>query len=461
MKTMHRLNSRAFRLAAAGLALAVGACSFDEVLSVQNPDELPEDALENNPSFLVALVNGVKGDYAAALDDPFIWRGSMFTDETLTGINWEQTARLNERIVQYDEGDADLMFTQISRALSQADSVSGRIKNLVDNPGSEDVLGLTLAYAGYTYIMLADAMCEATVKTGSVVYQPTELYQIAVDRFDEALPIANAAGDDDLLNFINVGLTRAHLNLGNYSDVIATAPKVDYDPNPALDFRWYAEYKTPEVENALSGFTQGSNHALSVHPHFLASPENYGSTTYDMTPDLTDPRVQHDPQYRLGHNQLTRIYTPFAPLMWDNYNGATIATGGEPADLRDPEADGANIAFSSGLEAQHNYFEALDAVGGNDAAVLDFVNERRAFGNQDPVSLSGTELTMELRDQRGRDLFLAGYRLGDLRRWLRGGDDMFPSGQHPVTEWGNYGDATCFPLPLSEYEGNPNINNPN
>ena len=96
-------------------------------------------------------------------------------------------------------------------------------------------------------------------------------------------------------------------------------------------------------------------------------------------------------------------------------------------------------------------------VSSSEAEVLAFVNERRAFGNQDAVTLSGAALTAELRNQRGRDLFLAGYRLGDLRRWLRGGDDLFPSGIHPTTEWGEYGTATCFPLPLSEYEGNPNI----
>ncbi|MEJ2538526.1 MAG: hypothetical protein P8188_00865 [Gemmatimonadota bacterium] len=454
MINMHRLASRGLRLAAGGVLLAVGACSFDEVLTVQNPDQLPEDNL-NNPSFVNVLVSSVKGDLAAALDDPFIWRGSMFTDETLTGINWEQTARLNERIVQYDEGDAALMFEQLSRSLFQADSVGGRLRNLLESPETDERLATTLAYAGYSMIFLADAMCQATVNVGSDIYEPLQLYQFAVDRFNAALQVAQAAGAEDLENLIYVGLTRAHLNLGNYADVVSLASNVPED------FRWYAEYEEPDVENVLAGRTQGSNHSLSVHPHFLASPENYGSDTYDMTPDLTDPRVQHDPVFRLGHNQLTRIYTPYAPLMWSTYNGETIASGGEPSDLRDAENNSADIAFASGLEAQHNLMEALDAQGGSDADVLAFVNDRRAFGNQDPVSLSGDELTMELRDQRGRDLFLAGYRLGDLRRWLRGGDDMFPSGQHPVTEWGQYEDATCFPLPLSEYEGNPNISDPN
>jgi len=29
------------------------------------------------------------------------------------------------------------------------------------------------------------------------------------------------------------------------------------------------------------------------------------------------------------------------------------------------------------------------------------------------------------------------------------------SGQHPTIEWGQYGDATCYPMPVEEHEGNP------
>ena len=449
MTTINRVLTRGLLLAAAGMVLAVGACSFEEVLTVQNPDELDENQLANE-RFADVLVASVKGDLAEALDDPFIWRGSMFTDETLTGINWEQTARLNERIVQFDEGDADLMFTELSRARSQADSVSGRLKEW--GFGGER-LATTLAFAGYSYIFMADAMCEAAINSEPNLFMPMDLYSIAVERFNEALPLA--AGDDDLSNLVLVGLTRAHLNLGNYAQVMSSAAQVPEG------FRYYAEYSNadPAVENALSGFTQGGNHALSVHPTFLANPTEYG-TSYDQTADLTDPRVQHFPEWRLGHNRLTRIYTPYAPLMWSNYNGETLADAGSPSDLRGVDADGADIAFSSGLEAQHNMMEAMLATGGDEATVLAFVDERRAFGNQDPVTLSGAALETELRMQRGKDFFLAGNRLGDLRRWLRNGDDLFPSGAHPVTEWGQYGTATCFPLPLEEYEGNPNLQIP-
>ena len=78
----------------------------------------------------------------------------------------------------------------------------------------------------------------------------------------------------------------------------------------------------------------------------------------------------------------------------------------------------------------------------------------------DPVNLSGDALMAELRDQRARDLYLGGFRLGDLRRWKDNGvGDFFPTGDH-VTDGpagGQYGDATYYPLPSSEYEGNPNI----
>jgi hypothetical protein len=77
------------------------------------------------------------------------------------------------------------------------------------------------------------------------------------------------------------------------------------------------------------------------------------------------------------------------------------------------------------------------------------------------VNLSGDALMAELREQRARDLFLGGFRLGDLRRYAAQGINdprhAFPSGSHPNAEWGPYSDATCYPLPSSEFEGNPGI----
>lgn len=448
------ISSRLARTAVAGLVVAgLGACStFDEILEVQNPDELQEEFLQDE-TLVNVLVASVKGDFDEAFDDPFIWRGSMFTDETLTGINWEQTARLNQRIVEYDEGDADMMFTELSRARQQADSIAGRLQTLLESPNDDARLARVLAYAGYSYILLADAMCGATVNVGSDIYEPLALYQFAVDRFTQAITVATAAGDDDILDLARVGMTRAHLNLGNTADVATFAAQV------TPGFVYYADYTDtdPGVYNVLESRTVGVNHSLGVHPKWLPG-EMIDPANPDISAQLTDPRIQHLPEWRLGHNQLTPLYTPYASLMMSNFNGEDVANGGQPAEIE----RGSRIAFASELEAQHNLHEATLASGGAETDALAFVNARQAFGNQTvDNTLTGQDLIDELRNQRGRDFFLAGTRLGDLRRWLRNGDDLFPSGQHTNAQWGDYGTATCFPLPLEEYEGNPNITDPN
>jgi hypothetical protein len=127
-----------------------------------------------------------------------------------------------------------------------------------------------------------------------------------------------------------------------------------------------------------------------------------------------------------------------------------------------------DILLADYVEAQHHLHEALAMQSGNDAAVLAFVNKRRAVGNQAAVTLSGQALRKELRNQRARDLFMGGFRLPDLRRWTRFDKDngpfadgsYFPTGTHPNAQWGEYGIWTCFPIPLGEYEGNPNLTKP-
>lgn len=438
--------------------LALGACSVtDQVLEVNNPEELDEELLQN-PALVGVMVNGVIGDFQSMYSDPFVWRGSMITDEQVTGINWEQTARLNQRIIQFDEGDADLMFSDISRALAQADSISKRLRNgLIESPESDIRLATVLAYAGYSYIAMADAMCQATINVGSTLHEPLALYDFAVDRFEDALSVAQSAPSgaqtpngnsrDELIQMIHVGLSRAHLNLGNDAEAQSAATNV------SPGFFWWVEYNDSDTRtyNVLEARITGANHALGVHPKFVAG-GNFG--VQGLESQLTDPRLQHEPRWATGHNALTPLYKPKSGLMFSNYNGATFAEGGTPAAYE----RGTDIAMASYIEAMHNYYEAAGPSGsGPLGTTLEFVNSRRAVGNQDPVNLSGDALMDELRDQRGRDLYMGGYRLGDLRRWLREGDDLFPSGQHVNDLWGNYGDATCYPLPKEEYEGNPNI----
>ena len=88
-------------------------------------------------------------------------------------------------------------------------------------------------------------------------------------------------------------------------------------------------------------------------------------------------------------------------------------------------------------------------------ATLNFVNQRRSVGGQGAVALTGAALMTELAEQRARDFYLTGQRLGDLRRYLKAGNDMFPTGKYPVFN-DSYGSLKCLIVPLSEKAGNPN-----
>jgi len=431
---------------AACAALALGACdTVDRLLEAENPGAIAEEQLDD-AALIKVMVNSVVGALHVMYDDPFIWRGSMFTDEQVSGINWEATARLNLRVIRYDEGDANGMFGNTSRYRYLADSISGRLRNLLADPAKDKNMALVLAHAGYSYTLMAEVMCEATLNIGADIYSPKQLAEFAIPRFEEAITVATAAGDANIANLARVGLARAALLAGDKTKVMSAAAQV-----PA-SFVWWVEYKEAIDNNSMQGNVTGANHNLGVHPKFL----NGTFGTQNLVSTQTDPRIQHTPSWSLGHNALTKLYKPYQSLPYSGYNGGIQASGGKPILYE----QGTDIKLASGLEAWHDYYEAAGptATTGPAGSTLDFVNSRRAFGKQTPVTLTGADLMAELREQRGRDMFLGGQRLGDLRRWKANGvGDFFPSGTHPNAEWGAYGDATCFPLPLSEYVGNPNI----
>lgn len=403
---MTRYSKTLRLLAALAVVGPVAGCdTLDELLIANNPERISEDAL-NDALLVDVLTNSVIGEFSAMYDNPFIWTGSMMTDEQLTGINWEQTARINQRLVRFDEGPTDGMFSALSAARVMADSAAGRFRTLIDNAGADERMATALIYAGYTHIILGDAMCEAVFNVGETIASQAQIYERGLPRFEEGMQVAGAAGRQDLVNLARVGLARVHLNLGNHSQVMQYAGEV-----PA-DFVHWVEYEQTSdggTDLVLWGRINGGNHSLGVHPHFL----NGVFGDQDIIAGQTDPRVQHTTSWSLGHNRLTRLYKPYQSLPFSGYNGEAIADGGSPPFYQ----RGTDIKMASGLEAMHHYYEAAGPGGtGPAGSTLDFVNARRAAGKQEPVDLSGADLMAELRNQRGRDMYLGGFRLGDLRR---------------------------------------------
>lgn len=472
-------------LCAAAVMTAVGACRVDDVLDVQNPEQIPIDAL-NDPKLLPVRLNGVIDAFDGAYVGSVLQYANFITDEMVTGLNWEDYARANQRIVSYLEGPTTQIFENLSRSLRLADGLATDIKRwATDDPTSDfdRELATTLVYAGYSALVLAENTCQSVISpdpdnpSGTILSQ-LETFAVALPYFNEALTIAQANGDADLENLARTGLARTYLGLGDWQNAATNAAAVT-----AGFERWIEFVDISGGRNPLQGTSHGGNFTHGIHPQFTGVHPSFDGTGFsfrdaNVIAPQTDPRIQHAVSAATGHNGLTPLYKFFQGLRYGDYNGKTIAPAsaacpnctGTPASSMPLLTDfGTDVLMADYVEAQHHYYEALDMLGGNDAAVLNFVNARRAVGNQPAVALSGQALRTELRNQRARDLFMGGFRLPDLRRWTRfdpgngpfAAGSYFPTGPHPnAPVWSDYENWTCYPIPLSEYEGNANLVKP-
>ena len=296
------------------------------------------------------------------------------------------------------------------------------------NAASNLNVARALIYGGYSYVLLGEGFCDAPVNL-SAPLSSTELLARAIARFDEGITVATAARSgatpgvaQDLIFMARVGAARASLWKGDLDKARAYADSV-----PVTYERWaYYSANSVRENNALQPpVSATATPWLGMHPTFQG---------------LNDARVPQPAESRVSIN-LHAIFPPLKPSMYSGWT-ATVAA---PIELA------AHIRFASGLEARYVVVEA----DGPTAAMLTFVNARRAAAGKSPVDLSGPALLAELRWQRALDFYLTGQRLGNLRRYAAEGTDLFPTGKSPVLP-DAYGTMRCFVVPQSEKSGNPN-----
>ena len=148
-----------------------------------------------------------------------------------------------------------------------------------------------------------------------------------------------------------------------------------------------------------------------------------------------DPRVAVTDANRNGTTSGTRIFTP------DKY--PTFATV---------------MPVARYAEAQLIVAEARIVANDLTGAATAINAARNTRPNMPQYSAAGqtqAQVQTQLVEERRRELFLEGHRLGDLRRWqmpiLPAAGATFPGGG------GVYGAQSCFPLPDVERINNPNI----
>jgi hypothetical protein len=406
------------------VAITLAACH--DVLSVENPGAIQEGQL-GDPALVQLMVNGAVGEFQYAYGQYAQW-SAVLSDEAYTDHTEVNIRDFSEHKLTDLNSINSSTYEYVQRARQSADDAADRIKSLVATPASDINVATVLAYGGYSYVLLGEGWCESPVNL-SAPLPSDSLLRRAIAHFDEAITVAtaartgaNVAAATDLINMSHVGAARAALKLGDFALARTHASLV---PAGYEKLAYYSS-NTVRENNALNGLTHVSGASLGMYKTFQG---------------LNDPRVPQPATTQLG---LTggNIYTPLTPYMYTGW----VASG--PAPRIDVNFD---IKFATGLEAQY----ILAETDGPTANTLSFVNQRRAVGGQAPVSLTGSALMTELANQRARDFYLTGQRLGDLRRYDKAGTDLFPKGNYPLFN-DSYGAAKCMIVPLSEKAGNPN-----
>lgn len=415
----------------------VAAC--DSLLEVENPAAITEDNLQGDEQSVTFMARGIQGEVRRE----YVWMAAMgaaFTDEGISGHPWQPWNGYDERRVPPDNGaHAGFTYGLLQRARGTADALLPRMRQALGTRAtSHPQLASALAYAGYAYLLMADHLCSAPVVALGRPVTPDSMYAIAATHLDEAVRVAVAAGDAAIANLARVGLARANLNLGRHAAAIQAANAV-----PATFVSWL-NY-TPDA--SLGGWQM-----YNFLDWWAGDKAGELDLAYESTFAVSDRRIPRRTSLETLSDGQRRGYRP---LQTSSYSGWTADGAGEMFD------EATSVRIASGLEARYMIAEASLAGGTGGmttTAIVAFINERRTVGGQTAYAggTSTAELRGELLEQRKRDLLLAGYRVGDLRRYKKLYNlDFWPKGVMPGLAR-PYGTDECWPMDSNELNGNPN-----
>ena len=408
--------SRAFRAAAlvGSTILAFGGCNTDVIF----PSVIDAAAIDPT-SDAATLSMSAQSNLYRAVGSAATWGGLFSTELYATAVR-QETVDIGRRVASSGVSDVAVAWNAIQRSLATNELA---IQALAGGPASASDIHLARVYmnSGFSLILLAETYCEGDILSGPPL-TTTQMLDTAIARFGKALTIgaaAAAAGVPEgtkIVNASNGGLARAHLQKKDYASAAAAAALVP----AAFVFNALAvdDASNRALANGVFSYDLGGN--------LLVVPDLYRA--------LNDPRVRwidagvkaQDPAYQYYKQQKHAGYA-------------------------------SPIRITSGLEASYIIAEAK--LQTNDPApALTLIAARRAANGQAAFTGTGTPAILaELMDQRAREFWLEAKHLGDWRRNPTATPYVGVAGTpfYKPTQ-GNFGAATCLPVPIAEINSNPN-----
>jgi hypothetical protein len=432
-----RINQQTGPVAALAVAALLGAAGCQNALEVELPGRVTADDL-NSPLNAGVLANGVVLDFECAWSN-YTTAANALSDQLINASAQGVSAAWYTRNILDNEAQLlsncepatgllpyatlQLARTGANRAFSLIDAFPDAVVT------NKAVLKTTVrVYGAYATLALGEGFCEAVLTPGTV--QPAAAALTAAEAaFTEAITLATAANNTDLLNMARVGRARARLDLGNFPGARADAEAV-----PAAYVR-LATRGSGEKQRWNLQFEFQNNVGVAAQRHGSVAP-NFRGLTFG---GVADPRPGvAAAQTGTGNDGVTPFFSH------------------SKATARD-----ASLSIASGKEAQLIVAEAA-ARSGDLATARTLINARHTLAGLPPFDPAGTatqnEVIAQVIEERSRELFLeVGARYNDMLRFrstpfripFRGeAGSIHPNG---VDHRGlQYGPTTCIPLPLAE-----------
>jgi hypothetical protein len=410
----------------------IACADASRILDQETPSRVDASILDN-PVYAQLLVNGAIGDFECSLAQ-YIVAGGLVGDELMDAqlgqSGWDYDRRtIFSGSIPYSTGSCANqqtpgLYTPLSVARFQADNALKKLQGWSDAQvaNRQSLIAQAATYGGYSLLLLGEAMCSAAIDEGPELTR-AQIFTAAQARFTTAIAAAQAATNTTMLNAARIGRARTLLDLGKLPEARADAAVV---PD---SFALTASYSNAAIRRKNLVWSQ-------MYEGFFSSIDSsYRNVEWAGVPD---PRVKVVDAGTNGQDASTRVFRETKyPLVTSS------------------------IPVARSAEAQLIVAEADNATGtpaGNASAVaaINLLHTRAGI----PPYAGGTqaEVQAQIIEERRREFFLEGQRLGDIIRYNL---TVTPVKGTPFKNGGSYGNDTgiqlCFPLPDIERNNNPSI----
>jgi len=397
-------------------ALSLGGC--DSLLEVSNPGAVDASELDD-PALARTLLVGALGKFECAVTQYALVTG-IFANEFWTSSGFRVVNAWSQRIEAARESNGGCgggrgnvgmgAYFSVHQARTEGETAYSLISGFPDNtPQKTRSLGELAAHIGYSYILLGEGFCDVPLDGGPLVPK-SEIWSRAEQNLNTAIQHATQAADTDIVRMATLGRARVMLNTGRFAEAAAAAAQI-----PEGWVR-YARHSTTG-----GGLRENRVWGVNNFAEEISVTTAYRGLTVNGVPDT---RVRVQDMGKRGRDNETPLWI----------------------QLKYPAAD-SNTPIASWHEAQLIIAESL----GGQEAVQAINRLRTAAGLPLFQSTDAQQIRDQVIEERRRQLFAEGHRLGDMLRLGL----PFPG---PLDHQGaTYGPLRCMPIPDSELNSNPNL----